>query len=141
MTEQTLSERPVYAPAADRPLSPHLQVWRWSVTMASSITHRATGIALYAGSILLTAWIASAALGEQSYEAMKAFLGSPFGLLILFGFTWAQMYHLCNGIRHLIFDAGHLLSIDHAKMSAWGVYIGSVAFTAIIWIAGFAMKG
>ena len=141
MADQAIDTRPSFTPGTepDRPLSPHLQVWRWTVTMASSIMQRATGGALYAGSILLVAWLTSAALGEDSYNAVTGFLGSPFGLIILFGFTWAQMFHLCKGILHLIWDAGHLIDKEHALMCAWGTFIGSAVFTGLIWAAALMM--
>jgi succinate dehydrogenase / fumarate reductase cytochrome b subunit len=109
--------------------------------MATSISHRATGIALYSGYAVLTIWLISAALGEGPYDAVTGFLGSPIGLLILVGYTWAQMYHLSNGIRHLIWDSGHMLSREQGKISAWTVYASSVVLTILIWIAAFTMGG
>src|SRR3546814_14304176 len=84
----------------ERPLSPHLQIYRWPVTMATSILHRATGIALAVGSLLLAWWLLAAAAGPDYYSMVQAIMGSWLGRLVLFGFTWALLYHLLSGIRH-----------------------------------------
>ena len=121
------------------PLSPHLSIWGWTPVNLTSILHRATGIANAAGFTLLTAWLASAAIGEGAYDAVTGFLGSPFGLLILFGFTVSVMYHLTNGIRHLIWDSGRLLGRGQRAASAYAVYGIAVLLTALLW--GFALMG
>lgn len=142
MAEPSLKTRPTFSPdTASMPLSPHLQIWRWTVTMATSITHRATGIALYAGSILLALWLLAAAVGERFYAPMSSLLGSPLGLLILVGFSWAISFHLCNGIKYLFWDAGNFLEKGVAKKVAWIVYIASVVLTAVIWALALGMKG
>jgi succinate dehydrogenase / fumarate reductase cytochrome b subunit len=97
---------PGAAPVADRPLSPHLQVWRWHVTMWGSILHRATGVALYAGVLILTGWVLALASGSQAYGDYMTLLSSPLGKLVLFGLTFAVFYHLANGVRHLAWDLG-----------------------------------
>ena len=81
----------------ERPLSPHVQTYRWTLTMALSIVHRATGIALYFGTLLLAWWLLSAAAGQQAFAWMQWFIGSPIGLLVLFGYTWALMHHMLGG--------------------------------------------
>lgn len=86
----------------DRPLSPHLQTYRWTLTMAMSIVHRATGIALYFGTILLAWWLMAVASGPGAYGIFSSFIGSWFGRLVLFGYTWALMHHLLSGIRHFV---------------------------------------
>src|ERR1700749_3175486 len=88
----------------DRPMSPHLQVWRWHVTMATSILHRATGMALYVGVLILAGWVVALASGAPAFDAYGALLASPIGLLVLFGLTVAFLYHLANGVRHLFWD-------------------------------------
>ncbi|WOI54827.1 succinate dehydrogenase, cytochrome b556 subunit [Parvularcula sp. LCG005] len=123
------------------PLSPHLQIWRWAVTMASSIAQRATGVALYAGYVLLVVWVAAAAIGDDAYNGVRAFLASPFGILILIGFTWAQMYHMCKGILHLIWDSGHAIEKGSAKIAAWTVFGLSALLTIIIWAVAFSVTG
>ena len=92
--------------SSNRPLSPHLQVYRPQLTSILSITHRATGIALSFGIILLIAWILATAAGENYFNTVNSIITSWFGKLVLVGFTWALFYHLCNGIRHLFWDAG-----------------------------------
>ena len=89
-----------------RPVSPHLDVYKWSLSMALSILHRASGIALAAGSLVLVWWLVAAARGAAPYEFVQGFLGSIFGWLLLFGWTVALWFHFCSGIRHLLWDAG-----------------------------------
>jgi succinate dehydrogenase / fumarate reductase cytochrome b subunit len=122
-----------------RPLSPHLGVWRWHVTMATSIFHRASGVALYLGAIILTGWIATLASGAEAYEGYMALLQSPLGLLIMFGITAAACYHLANGIRHLVWDAGKGFSPKTSTTSGWATIIfgavGGVAIFALAFLA------
>lgn len=124
----------------ERPLSPHLQIYRWPVTMATSILHRATGCALAAGTLLLTWWLVAAAAGPDYYALVQACLGSILGRLVLLGFSWALFYHLLNGIRHLFWDAGHGYSIPVANKSGWAVIIGSVVLTLLAWILAYSWK-
>lgn len=145
MADQTNTPpRPMFDPAVppgDRPLSPHLQIWGWTVTMASSIGQRATGIALYAGFALMTAWLACAAIGEAAYTQFQAVLGSPLGLVVLVGFTWAQLFHLAKGIVHLIWDSGHMMGKGAGKNAAVAVFALSVVLTALIWVIALSVKG
>src|SRR3546814_15494672 len=99
----------------ERPLSPHLQIYRWPVTMATSILHRATGIALAVGSLLLAWWLLAAAAGPDYYSMVQAIMGSWLGRLVLFGFTWALLYHLLSGIRHLFWDSGRGVELPAAN--------------------------
>lgn len=126
---------------AARPLSPHLQIWRWTVTMAASITHRATGLALCAGAALLSAWLVAAALGPQAYAPVAALVSSPPGLVVLAGFCWSLMFHALNGLRHLYWDTGRGFALKHATMTAWLVYALSIILTVIVFAAGLAAKG
>jgi len=121
-----------------RPLSPHLQIYRWQLTMTLSILHRATGIALAVGAILLVSWIGAAADGPAAYAKMQWFLGSWIGLLLLFGWSVALFYHLCNGIRHLMWDTGRGLDLKSVYASGWTVVAATGALTIIAWIAGLA---
>ena len=89
----------------NRPLSPHLQVYRWQITMALSILHRMTGVGLGLGLLLLTWWVVAAATGPDYFDFVQGIMASWLGRLILLGFTWALFFHLCNGIRHLFWDA------------------------------------
>ncbi|QDO96503.1 succinate dehydrogenase, cytochrome b556 subunit [Ferrovibrio terrae] len=124
----------------ERPLSPHLQIYRWPVTMATSILHRATGCGLAAGTLLLAWWLVAAAAGPEYYAMVQACLGSWLGRLVLLGFSWALFYHLLNGIRHLFWDAGHGYSLPVANKSGWAVIIGSVVLTVLAWILAYSWK-
>ena len=92
---------------AKRPVSPHLQVYRWSVTMASSILHRASGVALGVGTIALAWWLIAAATSDEAYQLVQACLGSVVGRLVMLGFVWSLVYHMMNGVRHLVWDMGY----------------------------------
>lgn len=127
--------------AGDRPLSPHLQIWRWNVTMALSILHRITGVGLGLGSLLLAWWLIAAASGPEAFAAAQGFMGSILGRLLLFGFTLSFFLHLCNGVRHLVWDVGYGFDVATAERSAWFTIAAGVALTLIAWIAGYAMQG
>ena len=121
--------------SADRPISPHLQVYRWQLTSVLSILHRAAGIVLSAGAILLVWWLVAAASGPDAYEGVANFLGSWIGLLLLFGWTAALFYHLCNGIRHLVWDTGQALDLKSTYLGGWLVVGGTAVLTVVTWIA------
>ena len=112
-----------------RPLSPHLQVYRTMYTMALSILHRATGVALSGSLLLLAAWLLALASGAPCYGWVAALLGSPLGLLVLAGVLAAFWYHFCTGIRHLVFDTGHCLEKRQARLSARVVIVAVVILT------------
>jgi succinate dehydrogenase / fumarate reductase cytochrome b subunit len=116
-----------------RPLSPHLQVYRWQVQMVSSIVHRATGIALAVGTALVVAGLLALAAGEQSFQQFGAIAGSLPGRLLLVGWTWALSYHLCNGVRHLVQDTGAGYEIPQFVRSSWLSLAGSLLLTVVIW--------
>lgn len=118
----------------DRPLSPHISIYRWPVTMVSSILHRATGIAMAAGFALLVFWLANTANGPGAYAALAAVMGSTVGQILLIGWSWAFFYHLANGIRHLVWDTGRGLEKGQATASAWFVIAASVVLTAVFWM-------
>ena len=118
----------------DRPLSPHISIYRWPVTMVSSILHRATGIAMAVGFILFSAWLADAAAGPDAYAAFAAAMGSTIGRILLVGWSWAFFYHFANGIRHLVWDTGRGLEKEQASASAWFVIAVSVVLTALLWM-------
>jgi succinate dehydrogenase / fumarate reductase, cytochrome b subunit len=124
--------------SADRPLSPHLQIYRWQLTSVLSILHRATGLLLGAGAILLVWWLVAAASGPDAYAAVEDFLGSWLGFLLLFGLTLALFYHLCNGIRHLVWDTGHGFDLKSTYIGGWLVVGGSAALTLIAWVVGIS---
>ena len=116
-----------------RPLSPHLDVYKWQVQMVTSILHRATGIALVAGMLGLVWGLVALAGGEKSWAAFATCAGSLLGQLVLFGFSWALAYHLINGVRHLVQDAGHGWSIPEFVRSSWISIIGSVLLVVVAW--------
>lgn len=120
-------------PAA-RPLSPHLQVWRWHVTMLGSILHRATGLALYAGAVILAGWAAALAGGPETYGAYMGLLGSPLGKLVMFGLTFAVFYHLASGVRHLAWDVGAGFTPRTADMTGAAVIAFAVVATLAVWV-------
>src|SRR3546814_12263005 len=107
------------------PLSPHLQIYAWQWTMLLSITHRATGIALSAGTLLLVWWLLALATGPEAFATAQGFVGSWFGLLLLIGWTWSLFYHLCNGIRHLVWDTGAGFDLSTARGSGYAVVVTS----------------
>src|SRR3954452_23570758 len=122
--------------SADRPLSPHLQIYRWQLTSVLSILHRATGVTLSGGAILLVWWLVAAATGPEAYEGVEEFLGSWIGLLLLFGWTVSLFYHLCNGIRHLVWDTGHALDLESTYFGDWVVVAATGLLTVAAWVAG-----
>jgi succinate dehydrogenase / fumarate reductase cytochrome b subunit len=120
------------APRA-KPLSPHLQIYRWTITMTMSIVHRATGIALYAGTALLVIWLGAAALGEPSFGVVNLVYGSWFGQLVLFGYTWALFHHMLGGLRHFVWDFLVGLEPGQREALAWANLIASVVLTLLAW--------
>jgi len=124
-----------------RPLSPHLQIYRWQLTMVLSIIHRATGVALAVGTVLLIALLLALAAGPDAYQTVRAFCSSWPGLLMLFGWSWALCFHLCNGIRHLAWDTGWGFEIPRAYLTGWTVVAASLVMTALIWACVFAQGG
>ena len=116
-----------------RPLSPHLDVYKWQVQMLTSILHRATGIALVAGMLGLVWGLVALAGGEKSWATFAECATSLLGKLVLFGFSWALAYHLINGVRHLVQDAGHGYAIPDFVRSSWISIIGSVVLVVVVW--------
>jgi succinate dehydrogenase / fumarate reductase cytochrome b subunit len=116
-----------------RPLSPHLQVWRWHITLFCSILHRATGMALYAGAFIAAGWAASLAAGPQAFDTCRGILASPLGLLVLIGLTFSALFHLANGVRHLVWDSGLGFMPRTANATAVGALAFGVVATAAVW--------
>lgn len=127
-------------PASNRPLSPHLQVYRPQLTSILSITHRATGIFLALGALYLVCWLLAIASGPDAYASVSAFSASIIGRLLLLGWTFSLFYHLANGIRHLVWDAGIGLDLKTTYMSGWLVVVGAVALTVIAWVAAYVVR-
>ncbi len=122
--------------SSERPLSPHIQIYRPQLTSVLSILHRLTGVALAVGTLLLVYWLAAAALGPEAYETARGFLGSWLGMVLLFGWSLALFYHLCNGIRHLAWDAGYGFSLESTHRSGWAMLAATAALTLLAWIVG-----
>lgn len=127
--------------AIERPLSPHLSIYRRQINMVMSILHRLTGSALYFGTLLLAAWLIATAMGEKEFELVNAVFGHPLGKLVLFGYTWALVHHMLGGIRHLLWDTARGLQIWQVNVLSWLTVIGSVALTLAIWGFGLMLKG
>lgn len=122
-----------------QPLSPHVQVWRWHATMASSILHRATGVANYIGAVLVSVWLVMLAAGPQTYAVWEELNAGPFGILItlaFIGFTFSVTFHLLNGLRHLAWDAGLGFDAKGSNLRSVLIIGGAVIITAAIWIVG-----
>jgi succinate dehydrogenase / fumarate reductase cytochrome b subunit len=117
-----------------RPLSPHLQIYRWPVTMATSIAHRATGLALSAGILLLAWWLIAAATGPEAYHVFAVSAAHPIGQIILFGLVWSLAFHLFNGIRHLAWDIGLGFDVPTANRSGVIVVLLSLLATVAVFL-------
>jgi succinate dehydrogenase / fumarate reductase cytochrome b subunit len=126
---------------AKRPLSPHLQVYKPQLTSLLSISHRATGLALSVGTLLLVWWLVAAASGEAAYLTVQGFVGSWFGLLLLLGWSVSLFYHLAQGIRHLVWDAGYGYELKTAYASGYAVLAATAVLTLIAWGFGLAAWG
>ena len=127
--------------ADNRPLSPHMQVYRWQLTSILSILHRLTGLALAVGALVLVWWLIAAAAGPEPYAVVQGFIRSIIGRLLLLGWTFALFYHLCNGLRHLAWDVGWGFTIPSVYRTGWLVVVASLALTVIAWLAGYAVRG
>ena len=124
-----------------RPISPHLQIYRPILTMVMSIVHRITGTALYFGMLLLAWWLIAAASGPNAYANVEWFMGSLIGQLVLFGYTWALLHHMLGGIRHLIWDTIHGFEPAEREMLTLATLIGSISLTLILWVVGYLVMG
>jgi succinate dehydrogenase / fumarate reductase cytochrome b subunit len=116
-----------------RPTSPHIWIYKPTITMMMSIVHRITGVGLFVGTALLVWWLGAAAAGDDAYAVAAGFFDHWFGRLILFGYTWALIHHALGGIRHFIWDFGAGYG-EARHMMAWATLIGSVALTVILWL-------
>ena len=121
---------------ANRPLSPHIWIYRWHLTMVMSIAHRITGVALYFGTALLAWWLLAAASGPRHFHFVNGLAGSWVGLVVLFGYSWALIHHALGGVRHFIWDTGRGLGKPARDRLALANIVGSVALTILLWIIG-----
>lgn len=127
--------------AIEHPLSPHLGIYRMTITMLMSIVHRITGAALYFGTVLLIAWLVGAAMGPREYTRINDILAHPLGTLVLVGYTWAVLHHMLGGLRHFVWDTGRAMQPKSADVLAWLTLIGSVTLTALVWWIGLSLRG
>lgn len=133
-------QKAVLRPAA-RPLSPFTTIFRWPITMATSITHRITGVALSAGTLLLVWWLIAASSGPDVYEEFAAIVDGPLGQIVLFGFSWALAFHALNGIRHLAWDFGYGFKVKTADQTGLLVIVLSLVFTAGAFVLAWSGHG
>jgi succinate dehydrogenase / fumarate reductase, cytochrome b subunit len=127
--------------SVERPLSPHLQIYRLTLTMAMSIVHRATGAALYAGTLLMAWWLIAAASGPNAYSGVQWFMETWVGRLVLFGYTWALIHHMLGGVRHLIWDTGRGLGPVEREWLVRATLLGSIGITIVLWVIGYISMG
>lgn len=127
--------------AKPRPLSPHLQIYRLTLTMAMSIVHRITGAALYFGVIIVAWWLLAAGSGPNAYAIFESYIGSWFGCVVLFGYTLALIHHALGGIRHLIWDMGHGFEPAERETLTLATVVGSITLTVLLWGVGYLAMG
>ena len=127
--------------SVERPLSPHLQIYRPMLTMVMSVVHRATGAALYAGTLLMAWWLIAAASGPNAYAGVQWFLETWVGRLVLFGYTWTLIHHMLGGIRHLIWDTGRGLGPVEREWLVRASLLGSIGLTILLWVIGYVSMG
>jgi succinate dehydrogenase / fumarate reductase cytochrome b subunit len=117
-----------------RPLSPHLSIYRWPISMTLSILHRMTGVALSVGLVALVMWLESIAFGVESYRMLAGWMNSLPGKILLLGWSFSFFFHLCNGVRHLFWDTGMGFEKKQVNVSSWFVLIGSISLTGAYWL-------
>ena len=128
------------SPEAGRPLSPHLQIYRPMLTMMMSIMHRITGVALYAGTLLLAWWLIAASTDARAFATANSVLPSILGQIVLLGFTWALFHHLFGGIRHFIWDTGRGMDHPEREYLAQATWIGGLALTVVVWVVAYMVR-
>ena len=120
-----------------RPLSPHLSIWRFQLPAVMSITHRITAVILTSGTVLLTAWLIALASGENSFELVSMIVSHPLGQFVMFGYSVVLFYHASNGVRHLFWDFGKGLDIPGVYASGWIAIAVMVVLTVSFWVFMF----
>jgi succinate dehydrogenase / fumarate reductase cytochrome b subunit len=126
---------------AERPLSPHLSIYRPMLTMLMSIAHRISGIGNAIGFLLLAWWLVAISIGPEAYAQVSEFFGSVLGRLLLFLFSWSLIHHMLGGIRHLIWDTGLGLDKVSIEAFAWATIIGSITLAVLVWVFGYWLRG
>jgi succinate dehydrogenase / fumarate reductase cytochrome b subunit len=127
--------------SVERPLSPHLFIYKPMLSMMMSIVHRITGAGLYFGTLLVAWWLLAAASGPSAYAGIGSFMSSWLGRIILFGYTWALMHHMLGGIRHLIWDTGRGFGSHEREWLVAANLVGSISLTVVIWAVGYLFMG
>ena len=118
---------------SSRPLSPHLSIYRFTLTMTMSIVHRATGIALYGGTLLLVLWLVAAATGGGFFDFVTWLFGTWFGQLVLFGYTWVLFHHMLGGVRHFLWDMAKAMDPVGRELAVRIQLGASILLTLIVW--------
>jgi succinate dehydrogenase / fumarate reductase cytochrome b subunit len=127
--------------SGERPLSPHLFIYKPMLTMMLSIVHRITGFGLYSGTVLMAWWLIAAASGPEAYAGIGSFMSSWLGRIILFGYTWALFHHMLGGIRHLMWDTGRGFGAQEREWLARASLVGSATLTIVTWVIGYLLMG
>ena len=130
-----------YRTPAERPLSPHLQIYRLTMTMMMSIAHRISGAMLYFGTFLLAWWLIAAASNESYFNHVNSLFSTNIGRFILLGYTWALIHHMLGGMRHLLWDTGSGFSKKSLEILAHGTFFGAIGLTVLIWFVGYWARG
>jgi succinate dehydrogenase / fumarate reductase cytochrome b subunit len=136
-----MADNPQKTGAHERPLSPHLTIYRWQITMIASIVHRLTGMALSVGALALAWWLVAISRGPEAYETFTMVAASPLGLLVLFGFGWALTFHLLNGVRHLAWDLGYGFNKVTATQTGTLVFVLSFLIAAAVFACAWSGHG
>ena len=123
-----------------RPLSPHLEIYRFTLTMAMSITHRITGVGLYIGVLLMAWFLLAASTDAPTFAWFSAFIHSIIGRIVLFGFTWSLFHHLCGGLRHVVMESGYGFDDPQRERLALAQVVGGIVLTLAVWIIGYAVR-
>jgi succinate dehydrogenase / fumarate reductase cytochrome b subunit len=129
-----------HAKLGERPLSPHLSIYRPMLTMMMSIAHRISGAANAIGFLLLAWWLVAISLGPEPYAGVSRFFASLAGRTLLFLFSWSLVHHMLGGIRHLVWDTGAGLDKTSIEVFAWATIIGSTVLTVLVWVIGYWLK-
>jgi succinate dehydrogenase / fumarate reductase, cytochrome b subunit len=124
----------------NRPLSPHLQIYKPIPTMVASITHRITGAALYFGTLLVAWWLIATASGPVYFDFVQSIFGSWFGRLVLFFYTWALVQHMLGGLKHLMWDTGKGMEKEQSTRLAKLIFVLAPILTLLIWFSGYAIR-
>jgi len=141
MTMAELEAGTTTAARRPRPLSPHLQVYKFMLSYLMSGLHRISGFVLYFGVLLIAWWLIAAASGPNAYANFEWFMGSLIGRLVLLGYTWALLHHMLGGVRHLIWDLGYGFEPAEREFLALATIVGSISFTIIVWVVGYLAMG